>query len=329
MKNSILILLAGLALLSCDLGINEDRVLQDGNNTAMTRRCAYVSNTTTELVFETDVSLLNQYGGDLDIDYLSQDAFSFAGPGTYTILEMKTTPLSATGKSSTVVIMDQSGSYSEVDFENRRSKSLDKFFYDVKSPSDFILSASAKGGQVSPEPLEFYRPDFSTDAEVQVSYLFGLAKRTGGKNAILDAMSLAIDKLTPATGLKNVVALVHGMDEASTVTIDALIAKAVAAQVRLSIVLLGKADAASGFAKVAGSTGGLLTICPSENEMITSFNHLYRLLSTGGSVYRLKVKFVPPSGTLISGTETWHTLQTHYALEDYDYNPVLIHVKIP
>ncbi len=329
MKNRFIILLTGLGLLSCDLYIDEERVLQDGNNTATTRRSGYISNTAAELVFEADVSFLYQYGGDLDIAYLTKDAFSFAGAGTYTIQEFKTVTLGATGRSSTVLIMDQSGSYDEVDFENRRSKSFDKFFYDVKSPSDFLLGAAAKGGQVSPEPLEFYRPDFSTDAEGQVPYLFGLAKRTGGKSAILDAMSLAIDKLAPATGVKNVVALVHGPDESSLITIDALISKALAAQVYLSIVLLGKADVATGLAKITGATGGMLIICPSENEMITSFNHLYRLMNQGSTVYRLKVKFVPTSGPLVSGTETLHTLKVYYASEDYDYNPVLIYVKIP
>lgn len=328
MKNRLRILVLGLVLVSCDLGIYEGRSLQDGSDTALARRSAYISNTISEMVFDADISLLYKYGGDYDNTYLTQDAFSFIGEG-YSILDFKTPAVDVTGKSSTIVIVDQAGSYGEVDPENRRSKSLDKYFYDVKAPSDFILGASAKGGMVSPEPLEYFQPDFSTEAEVQVPYLFGLPKRTGGNSAILDAMSQAIDRLSSVSGTRNIVALVHGPDQSSTITADALVAKAVAAQVHVSVVMLAKADAGGSMAKVSLATQGLFSVCPTENEMITTFNHLYRLLNGVSDVYRVRIKYAPPSGGLVPGVETLHTLQVRYGADNYDYNPVLLYVKIP
>jgi hypothetical protein len=324
MKNRILLLILCMA---CEPYIDTERALQEGSDTGLTRSATYSSHTATELVFETEVSLLYQYGDVEDMSYLAEGSFTF--DPNYTILDFTTTQIDARGKSSTILVMDQSGSYSEADPQNRRSKSADKFFYDVFAPSDFILGASAKGGLVSPEPLELYRPDFSTDAQGQVPYLFGLAKRTGGKNAIYDALSQAIDKAATSTGLKNVVALVHGPDEMSLITSDALIAKAVSAQVKISIVMLGKADAAAGLAKICASTGGLFSLCPSENEMITTFNHLYRLINGISTVYHMRVKYVPKSGSFVTGAETMHTLNVRYASQDYDFNPVLVYVKIP
>lgn len=324
MKNRILILFVCLA---CQPYIDTERALQEGNDTGLTRSAAYVSHTATELVFDTDVSLLYQYDGVEDMWYLPQSDFTW-GAG-YTVLDFKTPQIDAKGRSSTVVVMDQSGSYDETDPKNRRSKSADKFFYDVLAPSDFILGASAKGGLLTQEPLELYRPDFSTDAVGQVPYLFGLAKKTGGKNAAYDAMSQAIDKLATSTGKRNVVALVHGPDELSLITADALIAKAVAAQVRISIVMLGKADSATPWAKISASTGGLFSLCPSENEMITTFNHLYRLINEVSTVVRMRVKYVPASGSFASGNETTHTLHVRYESQNYDFNPVLVYVKIP
>lgn len=324
MKNRILILILCVA---CEPYIDTERALQEGNDTGLTRRAVYISHTATELIFETDVSLLYQYGGVEDMSYLAQSGFTF-GAG-YTILDFKTPQVAAGGKTSTILVIDQSGSYGETDPENRRSKSADKFFYDVQAPSDFILGASAKGGLLSQEPLELYRSEFSTDAEGQVPYLFGLAKKTGGKNTLYDALSQAIDKLGPTTGTKHVVALVHGPDEVSLISADALIVKAQAAQVRISIVMLGKADTATGLTKISESTGGFFSLCPSENEMITTFNHLYRLINGVSTVFRMRVKYVPPSGSLASGNETMHTLHVRYEYNDYDFNPVLVYVKIP
>jgi hypothetical protein len=328
MKSKISLLMIGLVMLSCATWyVDETKAIQEGKDTGLIRKAAYVSNTASELVFDTDASLMWGYTDAYDNIYLLQEAFTFAGNGTYTITDFKVVQAPAGGRSSTVVIVDQSGSYEADDGKNTRSKSLDKFFYDVQAPSDFMLGASASAGAISPEPIEFYQSSFSNDAEGQVPYLFGLAKRTGGKSAILDALSLAIDKVQSSTGTRNVVALVHGPDQVSSIPADALITKALSKQVKISIIMLGVKDDV--MTKIGESTGGLVSLCPTEKETITTFNHLYRLLNYVNQVYRLRVKFVPTAGGLLSGTETVHTLMVHDKTNDYDYNPMVVYVKIP
>jgi hypothetical protein len=206
---------------------------------------------------------------------------------------------------------------------------LDKFFHDVAPPSDFLLGAFAKDGLLPSGPVEFYANHFSTDAETQVPYLFNLAGRTSGESVLLDALDQSIDKLAAQTGDKNIIALVHGADQASAISADAVILKAASNQVRIHIIMLGVKEESTELAKVSASTGGLFSLCPSTQEMITTFNHLYAMLNDVTHAYRVKVKFTPAVGNITPGMETIHNLRVSNYLDGYNFSPMLVYIKIP
>ncbi len=191
-----------------------------------------------------------------------------------------------------------------------------------------MLGACSSGGLLTSAPLELYRNDFSTDAMGQVPYLFTLATRTGGKSAVFEALGLAIDKIESSPGVKNIIALVHGPDQVSTVTANALITKAQLKQVRISVVMLGTQESASDWTKISASTGGYYSLCPTKDEMITTLNNIYRLVNGACGVYHLRVKYTPAAGSLSPGMETIHQLKVYDNLYSYAYNPIMVYVKI-
>ena len=321
--------LCDLLAVSCTLLPDDFRHFMRGSDTGITRRATLVSNTPSDLVFETDLSFILGYSSNLQIGYLNSSEFSFTGNGTYSIVDFNDVELSPPARSSFVVLLDQSGSYETTDVNNFRCKSLDKFFHDVTPPSEFLLGAFAKDGLLPSGPVEFYANHFSTDAEIQVPYLFTLAKRTSGKNNLLDALDQSIDKLSSETGERNIIALVHGPDQASVISSDLLILKAMSNQVRINIIMLGKEEDSSALAKVSADTGGLFSLCPGTNEMIATFNHLYAMLNEVTHAYRVTVKFTPAVGGITPGMETVHRLTVHDTLYNYDFSPMLVYTKIP
>jgi len=321
--------LCDLLAVSCTLLPDDFRHFMRGSDTGITRRATLVSNTPSDLVFETDLSFILGYSSNLQIGYLNSSEFSFTGNGTYSIVDFNDVELSPPARSSFVVLLDQSGSYETTDVNNFRCKSLDKFFHDVTPPSEFLLGAFAKDGLLPSGPVEFYTNHFSTDAEIQVPYLFTLAKRTSGKNNLLDALDQSIDKLSSETGERNIIALVHGPDQTSLISSDLLILKAASNQVKINIIMLGKEEDSMALAKVSASTGGLFSLCPGTDEMITTFNHLYAMLNEVTHAYGVKVKFTPAAGSITPGMETVHRLTVHDTLYNYDFSPMLVYTKIP
>jgi len=324
----LLCVLCGLFVVSCTLLPEDFRHFIKGSDTGITRRAALVSNTPSELIFETDLSFVLGHSSNLQIGYLNSSEFSFTATGTYSIVDFNDVELSPPARSSFVVLLDQSGSYETTDVNNFRCKSLDKFFHDVTPPSEFLLGAFAKDGLLPSGPVEFYTNHFSTDAEIQVPYLFSLAKRTSGESNLLDALNQSIDKLSSETGDRNIIALVHGPDQASVISSNLLILKAMSNQVKINIIMLGKEEDSMALAKVSAGTGGLFSLCPGTNEMITTFNHLYAMLNEVTHAYRVKVKFTPATGSITPGMETVHRLAVHDTLYNYDFSPMLVYTKI-
>src|SRR5882757_6925189 len=83
----LLCILCGLLTISCTLLTEDFRHLIKGSDTGITRRAALVSNTPSDLVFETDLSFVLGYSNNLQIGYLDSSEFSFTGNGTYSIVD--------------------------------------------------------------------------------------------------------------------------------------------------------------------------------------------------------------------------------------------------
>ena len=328
-----LILLAG-----CNLVPDNFSHIQTGNDTAVVLKTTYVSNTSSDVTFDADVTFLVGSSDYVSIGYLDKNSLKFGGSGTYTILDFKSAGTQTSSTASSLVLIDQSGSYTEQDSKNMRSKVINKYLHDVKSPSSFALGGFSKGGKLDTEPLELGN-DFSSEASAVVPYLFDLPARTGGQCVLFDALAQAIEKIKASPGSHNIVVLAHSTDEGSVATLSSVTAAALLNQVAVHILLLASPVCplcaspvpnpdATVMAKLSQSTGGIFSMCTTEKEMITAFNHLNYLLTVPGLAYTVRVKYAP-GGAVTSGMETFHQFLFHDSHTNLDFNPALHYVKIP
>jgi len=319
--------IAGLVfLISCTPYFPGDtKTLPPWSAVTVTETSTYVSNTTNELVFNAAVCWLgiNQYS-------LTLDSVEFSGPGKYTVLGSSFDVAGTVGYSSTVVLIDQSGTYDSVDEYNNRSKGLNKFFQDVQSPGNYLLGGFSSQGKLTTEPVEFFQQEFGNDPAAQMPFLFDLAQLTGGKSSLYDAINAGLSRLSAlnSSNKKNIVVLAHAVDGGSTTPPDSLIANALLRSIQINIILLGSADP-SVMAKLSLSTGGFFIVCPSDLELMAALNLLNHTLTESGSVTNVTIRYEPESGNLSPGEETIHTMVVYYPANNYDFTPLVMYVKIP
>lgn len=330
MKTKALIALLLLTLAgACEVIFDNDmRYLPVRDPTAVVLKNRLVSYTSTELVYETDVLLLEIYDG-WDNTFLEKEDFVLGGSFKTTVLDFQRIPSGNTGASSSLLLLDASGSYKTTDPYNARSQAINKFFHDHSPPDDFLLGAFSKNGSLTGDGVEFYSDHFSADHEQHTRYLFDLAKRTGGSSSLYDALYKSIDKFSAGNHRSELVSLVHAPDEASSVQLTDVVQKAKAKGVRMHMIALGSEVSLPSLAAIAQETGGFFAACRDEKEMVCVFNQLHRLLNSNVEAYRIRVKVEPPAVTIASGLEWMQAIYITDTQFAYEYNPAYVYVKIP
>lgn len=328
-KTVIAFLLLTLAS-ACEVIFDSDvRYLPVRNPTAVVLKSRLVSYTSTELVYETDVLLLEIYDGWANT-FLEKEDFVFSGNLKTTVLDFQRKSSGNTGAPSSLLLLDASGSYKETDPYNARSQAINKFFHDHSPPEDFLLGAFSKNGSLTGDGVEFYDDHFTSDSEQHTRYLFDLAARTGGSSSLYDALSKSIDKFSAANqARRELISLVHAPDEASSVVLSDAVQKAKANGVRMHMIALGSEAPLQLLAGIAQETGGFFAACRDEKEMVCVFNQLHWLLNGNLEVYRIRVKLEPPAGTIVPGWELMQTIRITDPQFNYAYNPAYAYIKIP
>ncbi len=327
MKTRIILLLLSL-LASCNLPPESGRVFFYGNDTAVEIGSKGIS-LGADLVFETDVIVLAGNSRDVVFAYAEQQDLSFAGDGQYAVNNLSVVELPPRTPGSTVILVDQSGSYDSADAMNYRSKLINQFTHDLGGATSFLLGAFSSQGNLNLEPAEYGTTDFTSDSDGVMPYLFELPSRVGGISILFDAMISGIDRLKSVSGSRTLLILAHDLDSASLANESDVITAAILSQVRVDIIYVGNAKGTNPLTKIAQQTGGLFSLCSSDREMITTFNHLNVLYDQPMVTLRMQVKFTPSSGPLGSGVDTYHQLTIHDPIADTDFNPVVIFVKTP
>lgn len=285
----------------------------------------FVSYSTTEIIY--DIRLANfSYYNDI---YYDGSSYKLEGPGTLRVAQIDGMEITSNTTSSSVILLDQSGSYMEIDPHNLRSKIINKFLDDFESPDKTLLGGFSKDGLLQAEPVEYAENDFSSEWNDR-EFLFDLSKRTGGSCPLYDAISSAIDKLTSSSGPgKNIIVLTHASDAGSSTTRSELISKAKSQGIKISSVILGSEPLPSDLWECSQETGGMMATCPSDLQLITILNHLERLIK--GTVYitRLRISFKPASGNVLSGAIYENQISVVDQTNEYEFNPVYVKIKIP
>ena len=321
-----------LASLSCQpyLYVGDTFVPESIATSAVTQT-KYISHTSTELIYEVNVVLLDDYGDSYDNTIYDEDQFAFiSSSGTTEVLKFDWGVSTSTpGTSSTIILIDESGSYEETDPANARSQVINKFLNDHQSPSNYMLASFSKEGNLTKEPLEYFNENFSTAWREPLNYIFDLVKRTGGKSSLFDAMDQALNKFTGNTNnKKELVVLVNSRDDNSSATVSSVLQKAKANNVRLHFIELAKEPNAS-LIELAQQTGGIYIACPSSKEMIAAFNHLQRLLDERSFQHRFRIRYRPTGSTIQSGFELRQTIKATDPYDGFKYNPAYVFVKVP
>lgn len=323
-----------LSLTACVIDPHyEDKVLPYGGDVALLESSSYLTHTPSEMIFETSVVVLNSFYEGFDNDYLTVDDFGIGGyEGTYTIESFESHQLESRATVSSIVfLMDQSGTYENVDPYNTRFQAISKFFQDIVLPNTFIAGASARDGALTTEPLEVSSTVFANEWRANRDYLFDLSRRTGGENAIADAAGQAIDLLVQKTDAvrRELVLLVHGSRDRSITSYGDLVAKAQANSIAIHIIVLGEEPDLNELGMLSRESGGLFVVCSAVKQMVKVFSELERLMHGTVYAYRLRVRFKPSQGTVEPGSGWLHRIEISDPYGDILYNSVPVNIIIP
>jgi hypothetical protein len=326
MKSKI-ILSVLFGVMGCDLFQYEDfRYYPNGLDATFLTSYRLISYTKDEVVYEVDLASWNYYN---NVYFGSTDDYELTGNGTLSILNLSNKDNYAVGTSSTVLLLDQSGSYSATDPYNYRIKIVNKFLEDIGSPHDFILGAFSSQGLLTQEPVEYNSNEFILQWENR-DFLFELAKRTGGKSSLYDAINSAMDKLSASPSAKrNLIVLTHANDGGSTASLSDLIAKAVSNSIKVHIIILGPEPLPSSLWELSQQSQGMFAPCPEDLRMVTLFGHLAEFLNDWHLVTTLRIKFQPNGGNVVSGNVYENQVRVLNDFLSYTINPVYVKIKIP
>lgn len=319
-----------LFLSGCDiLKFEDNRYLPVHVDTAALVGYSFVSNNSTSATYDIRLAVLPWFNDKTDLDFYLQEEFNFEGEGTFEILNFSNESITATGSSATILLIDQSGSLVEIDPHNNRSKAMNKFLEDFTSPHTFLVGGFSEGGRLSRSPAEYFSENFKS-AWLDQTFLFGLASRTGGNSSLYDAIDEALNKLIASTSTrKNLVIFQHAPDGGSAASISGLTAKAVSNNIKINFIQFGPSIQPTAISELVNQTNGLLASCPNDAHLITIFDHLQRLLNKSASVYKIRIKFNPVGGNVISGNPYVNTIKLKDAFNDYEFNPVVVTFKVP
>jgi hypothetical protein len=334
MRTKIFYVFTFIVILACEPLAPENRkFLPLQNDAAIVANANYVTHNTAELIFETELVVLNSFYVGFDNDYLLQEDFQVHGDGTYTIESFALISVSAPeAPLSVILLIDQSGTYQSIDPYNTRSQVINKFLQDIVAPDKFLTGAATRAGKLSREPVEFHTNEFGNEWQSHSLYLYELSTRTGGTAAMRDGAYEAMQKLAdePETVRRELVLLVHANDETSMTTSEDLISMAHLNNIAVNVISFGDEPDKAFFSQLAMETGGLYVICPSEKEIGKVFSELERLINQERKGYRLRIRYKPAvQGILQPGTVMEHTIEIIDPYSRNSYNPVFINIKIP
>lgn len=319
-------LLGLLCLVGCNLPPELPRFYFYGDDTAICLG-ARPTSFTTDLVFEVDVVLLSGYSRDYTLEGLLAQDISFSGPGQYAVESIQEVASVARQTGPTAILIDQSGSYEQVDSSNFRSKQLNQFIHELPNPGQFLLGGFASNGFLSDAPVEFCSPAFTTGADGCMDFLFGLSKRTGGQSVLYDAMTATVNKFSGG-GDRSLLIVAHETDAASTLTQNDAVSAATGQSVKTDVIFLGDSTGAMTLVPLSMQTGGLFVACASDRNMITALNLLNTVYYGDPFIFRVTVRYTPAL-PLVAGQETYHRMIIYDSVNDINLNMIPVYIKVP
>ena len=322
------LIIFALMLSGCTLLTETDQkyLPEFAESTAIVLQTRIISTDATTAVFESDVVLINKY--QFYLSYFEKKNFELAGVtgASTTIQAFDLKQFSLPARTAAAVLINQSANYELYDPLNSRSKSLNKLIEDI-STTPLIVGGFAKSGLVS-EPVEFGATDLTSDYAQQLPFLFGLAKRTGGINNMAEAISTTIDKLKISKNAADIFILTDGADQASATSFTQLATKAASNNIRLHITYLGtQAPVAHGI--LASKTNGSFAVCADQATLITTLAAMDMVSHDAPRGYRLRISYKKNVGTLAQGEELSVTIKIKDSFDGYEFNPLILSIKLP
>jgi hypothetical protein len=296
---------------------------------AMVTRSHYISNTSTEVIYEVEIVLLGYYQNSPDYTGLLAKNFDF-GANTTKVIAFDTISKKASPESYSLLLMlDESGSYEQLDPYNARSQAVNKFLYDNSPTNNFVLGGFSTGGKLNEEPLELNSTIFSDHSPTTEEYLFNLSKRTGGSSKVYNAIDQGLNKFSGGgiNPRKELVVVAHAADGGSTIPPSLVIQHALQNNVRISCIEFGN-DLNGALASIAEQTNGFHISCKDADEVSATFLHLRRLLGQTFHPYRLRLQFTPGKA-IQSGDSFTQVINIYDDVYKINYSPVYAFIKIP
>ncbi len=262
-----------------------------------------ISHTIHSINFNLDISVCDStfvYGPALaDIHTYNVSGYS------YTVNSDSLIKVSNFQNYCTALLIDQSGSYLNTDFDNKRFIAFNSFYRNIKPEDSYILSAFSKGGQLENDICTVYGGAFTNGyEESKIKDLLNLSVKTGGESCLYDAlfkMTNYVDSLGNGTN-RSIVAFVHNKDVASLHTISEVIANAIAKNIKINIIWFGDINFnLNQFSKIPAQTGGFSIFCNSYFNFMSAFLSLDKLLHKDVMATRYNITVSKPTWVVSPG----------------------------
>ena len=214
----------------------------------------YISHTSNELKFKVRFLILDSRTNgltDLDISnslYIDPYTGTSGANYTFSLDSFKKVTVPFSGKSSTVIMLDES-EIEEDNFQNlgptyvlNRETACRKFFKNISSGCDFVLSAYGSDNQFLPsQPISIYGENFTNNALIYDQTLADLRRygNFGGNSPFLIATDSLLEFINSkaSNSNKNLVVFSHSEDNVGGKDWQEIINKALEYKIRCNVVM--------------------------------------------------------------------------------------------
>ncbi len=313
-------------LSSCTIIKEQPKFVPAGDYTLVTLSSKYVSHTSTQLVYTVKILLLDNFLTLGDYSILGEGNFALSGNGVSAISNFGITQVNFLPVESSIVLLDQSGSYAKTDPDNLRSQLVSKYLSDCSQVNFFQLGGFSKGGRLFNEPVEFLTNGFTNAWQAPAQGLYTLAQQTGGQSNLYDAINTSVNSfsVTPPNATRNCLVLMNANDQASSLSLNSLLQNASSINMHVNLTCVDSSVNKLSAASLAMQTGGWLAVCNTPKQMVTVIGNWNRLTSGQATAYNFTVT-LQPDIALSSGDE----ILTKVYLLNSSVNSAYLYVKIP
>ena len=312
-----------------------------GVPTAYVADIQYVEHNGNTLLLQVDIAVVTHR--DYDYSYLDDTAFKIQDNLIYdfTIDSIEHIERNGNVAYTSMLMIDQSGSYNDYDPFNQRLRAVNKFLGEINEISNANCGLAHYYRDTSERDYFILLNEgnpFTVAYHENLIQQFWSTYYVQNTSNMYDAVFSTFTFFDMYANNQNnsVTIFAHDLDDGLGMSYNALIDSAVNHNIKINIISIG--DYTPIFADITGATGGFLSIidarsiAESMDKGTPMLASLHRILSEETFVYRLHIKVERNTGSFYPGVLIRHLLKVEQFNSDNEeivYNPLYLYYKFP